>query len=150
MTPTEGARSVAGRFLDALRAFDADALATLLHADATRWLNVGSSTRTADEVVAITRLERTLVASWTLDVQQLADTEDGFVAQLVFAGTTRSGREFHIPICVVARVVDGSISHYDEYTDETSLAPLREELATSGAVLDGAQDRQQHSGRPVS
>jgi limonene-1,2-epoxide hydrolase len=143
MTPTDTAGSVADRFIAALRTFDADALATLLHPDATRWLNVGSSTRTADEVVAITRLERTLVASWTLDVRQLATTDEGFVVQFVFAGTTRSGLEFHIPLCVVARVVGGRISHYDEYADETSLAPLREELVASGATLAAREDGQQ-------
>lgn len=141
MTRTDEQMSaLADRFVEALRTFDADVLGALLTPDATRWLNVGSSTRTAAEVVAITRVERALVRSWTLEVRHLATTEDGFVAQFAFAGTTRGGWEFHIPICVVARVVDGHISHYDEYTDETSLAPLREELASSGAVLAGGKD----------
>jgi len=125
--------SVPERFVNALRTFDADAVAELLAPDGTRWLNVGDSTRTAAEVVEITRLESTLVGSSTLDVRHLASTEDGFVLQLVFAGTTRSGADFSIPICIVARVVDGRISHYDEYADETSLAPLREEFFASAS-----------------
>jgi ketosteroid isomerase-like protein len=125
--------SVPDRLVEALRTFDVDALSELLAPDGTRWLNVGDSTRTAAEVLEITRVERTLVASATLEVRQQSATEDGFVLQLVFAGTTRGGAEFRMPICLVARVADGRITHYDEYADESSLAPLREEFFASQA-----------------
>jgi limonene-1,2-epoxide hydrolase len=128
-------QEVADRFLAALRTFDAEALAGLLAPDATRWLNVGESTRTAEEVVAITRVERTLIESWHLDVRHQAATDDGFVVQFVFTGTTPSGLAFRIPICIVAQVGAGRITHYDEYADGASLVPLQQELAASGAQL---------------
>ena len=120
------------RFVDSLRTFDTEALAELLAPDATRWVNVGNSTRTRAEVLEITRVERSLVVSSAVEVRQVSDTQYGFVLQVVVAGTTRGGAAFRIPLCLVARVCDGRITHYDEYADEASLAPLRDEfLATS-------------------
>lgn len=130
--------SLSDRFLHALRTFDADVLTQVLAPDAIGWRNLGNRERSAEEIVESIRLERTLVRSSTIHVRHQASTEDGFVVQFVFEGTTRGGADFHIPICIVAHVVDGRIGSFDEYTDEASVRPLHEEfLATTqhnGAV----------------
>ena len=120
--------SVAEQLLHALSTFDAQALASVLPADAVAWRNVGDRTRTGAEVAATLTLERALIRSATIDVHHQSCTEDGFVVQFVFAGTTTGGRDFAVPICLVARVTAGRITRFDEYTDETSLQPLRAEL----------------------
>lgn len=124
--------SLSDRFLHALRTFDADAMTQLLASDAIAWLNVGNRERSVEEIIATLRLERELVRSSTLRMRHQTSTEDGFVVQFAFEGTTRGGADFHIPICIVAHVVDGRIASFDEYTDDASIRPLREEfLATA-------------------
>jgi ketosteroid isomerase-like protein len=127
--------SMSDRFVQALRALDGDAMTQLLAPDAMGWRNLGDRTRTAQEIIATLGLERTLVRESTLDVRHESSTLDGFVVQLVFAGTTHGGADFRIPICIVARVADGRISHFDEYADEASVQPLQQELLRSGTPI---------------
>jgi ketosteroid isomerase-like protein len=124
---------IADRFVQALRDLDGAAMAEVLSADATTWRNLGDRTRTAQDLIATLDLERELVRSSSLEVRHQASTDDGFVVQLVFAGTTRGGADFRIPICVVARVAEGRVSHFDEYADQASVDPLQEELLRSVA-----------------
>lgn len=123
--------SLADRFVSALRTFDAEAMTQLLASDAVGWLNVGNRSRSVEEFTALLRLERALVPSAALHVLHQTNTEDGFVVQFVLDGTTRGGAHLHIRICIVAEVVDGRIGHFDEYTDEASTGPLREEFLAS-------------------
>ena len=77
------------------------------------------------------RVERALIRSASLEVRHQSTTDDGFLVQFVFAGTTVGGAEFRIPICVVARTVDNYIVRFDEYSDEASLQPLWQEFAAT-------------------
>lgn len=116
------------RFLYALSSFDAEILGTVLASDAVAWRNVGDRTRSGAEVIATMAVERALVRSSTIRVRHKSGTEDGFVVQFVFEGITSGGLAFSLPICIVARVADGRVRSFDEYTDEASLQPLRQEF----------------------
>src|SRR5688500_8169830 len=116
--------SLADRFLDALRTFDVEAMTEMLAPDAIAWRNVGNRDRSAEEIIAMLKVERTLIRSSSVQVRYQSTTEDGFLVQFVFEGTTNGGRDFEMPICIVARVADGRISGFDEYADETSIKPL--------------------------
>jgi ketosteroid isomerase-like protein len=121
--------SLVDRFLAALETFDAEAMTALLSPDAVAWRSIGDKDRTVDEVVGMLHVEQQLIAHATVRVRHQSPTEDGFVVQLVFAGTTRGGAEFSVPICIVAHVADQRITAFEEYADEAGLQPLWQEFA---------------------
>jgi len=130
--------SLSDRFMDALRTFDAAAMTDALAPDAVAWRNIGTRERSAQDVIDMLRVERALVRSSTLEVRHQSATDDGFVVQFVFAGTTRGGADFELSICIVAHVADGRITAFEEYADETSLQPLMQEFLASAQSSDGS------------
>lgn len=129
--PERGLMTLPERFLDAMRTFDAETMTELLAPDAVIWRNVGNKNRSAQEIIEMLHIERSLIRSSTLEVRQQTTTADGFVVQFVFAGTTAGGADFRIPICIVARIVGDRIAAFDEYSDESSLQPLWQEFLAS-------------------
>jgi ketosteroid isomerase-like protein len=125
---------LADRFVEALRTFDADLMSELLAPDAVAWRSIGDKDRTAEEVIGLLHVERQLIASATIEVRHHSPTEDGFVVQLLFGGTTRGGAEFSVPICIVAHVAGERVTAFEEYADEASLRPLWDEFAATQAA----------------
>jgi ketosteroid isomerase-like protein len=126
--------SLVDRFVEALRTFDVEAMTELLAPDAVAWRNIGNKDRTVDEVTGMLHVERELIPTSTVRVRQQATTPDGFVVQFVFAGTTRGGADFSVPICIVGHVTGERITAFEEYADETSLQPLWQEFAAMQAA----------------
>ena len=121
---------LADRLLDALSRYDADAVAALLDDDLVHWLNLTEQEQGRDGLLGTLRLEREHVAETTFEARSKTCTDDGFVLQLVAAGTTKGGRTYRIPVCLVATVSpDGSrVVRIDEYASSHHVQPLLQEL----------------------
>jgi len=118
--PTDLAR----QFIDAIMRVDVEALRGYLAPEARFWVNIGPSEFSIDERLAVLDLELQNLAEHEAQDIHVTPTESGFVAQLVSVGTTTTGEQMRVAICLVATVADGRITRVDEYADSEAAKPL--------------------------
>jgi ketosteroid isomerase-like protein len=121
---------LADRLLAALSHYDADGVGACLDDEFVHWLNLTDREQGREGLLATLRLEREHVRETSFEVRAEVGTDDGFVLQLVAAGTTNGGRAYRIPVCIVATVsADGErVVRIDEYASSDHVAPLLQEL----------------------
>ena len=76
-----------------------------------------------DELVAIRRAEQQVAPDLQFADLRITATTDGFVVQMVAAGTVE-GVEVRVPACLVARVAGGLVTGFEEYADGRAAKPL--------------------------
>ena len=60
---------------------------------------------------------------------QCSATDTGFVEEHVVCGTLPDGSTLHLPVCVVADVINGKVSRVREYADSFAARGLLRALA---------------------
>ena len=120
--------AVVDALLDAMQAYDADALRALCSPDLRHWLSITEQEQGLDELLALVKLEREAVAHASFEVRRRLDTGQGAVLMLTVDGTTGGGASFHIPVCVVVEVEDGVVVRIDEYANVEKAAGLLAEI----------------------
>lgn len=124
---------LAERLVEALSRYDAEAVGALLADGFVHWVNLTDREQGADDLLATLRLERAHVRDAAFEVRSAVTTGEGFVLQLVAAGTTNGGRAFRIPVCLVCQVAAGGdrVVRIDEYASSHHAKPLLQELLGS-------------------
>jgi ketosteroid isomerase-like protein len=117
-------KDVASDFVAALADSDIEALRALLAPDASFWVNIGSSSFSVDERLAVLEQERSHLVALTFEGVRTQATPTGFVVQLTTVATTTAGTDLRIPVCLVATADGDRVSRVEEYADSAEAAPL--------------------------
>jgi ketosteroid isomerase-like protein len=115
---------LADRLLAAFEAHDPEAVAACLTPDVRRWLNITDEEIGLDGILALVAAEHAVVAVSKMVLRRRLDTEDGFVLQFDADGTTHSGEDYHIPVCLVATVDGDRVCRIEEYADLGQAQPI--------------------------
>lgn len=115
---------VADAFFEALLAGDGSALDRLFSPYATFFTNFSGVTQHRDHFLTSFAALAGTVRNLRFENVRRVGNKDGFVEQHTLCGTTASGEELAVHGCFVFEVVEGEITHIDEYVDSAQLAPL--------------------------
>lgn len=121
--------TLADRFFSAIEQCDIPLLRQLYSENAVIWHNYDSLdarfTRPAGQSVSdnleLLHAMPELIQQIKYVVWYQEATDSGFVRQHIVTGKTRDGAEVHLPVCVIARVVDSRIDAFYEYLDAGQL-----------------------------
>lgn len=108
---------VISEFIDAISTYDVERLRPLLADEFVHWVSLTEQEQGAAELLALMAREREVVASATFELRHRVSTDEGAVALVTVDGTTKSGADFHIPVCLVMAVTDGKVVRLDEYAN---------------------------------
>lgn len=95
-----------------------------LYADrVTTWHNIGEREVEVQRTPSRTRIESSGAQLRVEDVR-VRVFDNGWVLQSTTVGTSSAGQPVRIPSCLVATVVDGRITRFEEYADSAATRPL--------------------------
>jgi ketosteroid isomerase-like protein len=115
---------IAEQFVEALRAFDVDAMSQLLAPSFRRWINFTQQEEPATAFLGSLTTEKAILESFTVTCRRTATTESGFVLELTMTGRTKLGDDVTVPTCLIVDVADGAITRIAEYADTRQVKPL--------------------------
>lgn len=110
------------RLSTAIEAGDLDAARAVYAPDVVAWANFDGRARDLD---AAMRVLEFLCSSTTVrryEIVRRIEIDGGVLQQHVLHGTTRMGKEFAMPACLVVAVADGAITRIDEYLDPSPIS----------------------------
>jgi uncharacterized protein len=120
----EDTLALADRLFGALEAGDLDAVSTCYADDVAVWANYDDRTLDKARSLRAIRWLFDTLADRRYEVGRRELIPDGFVQEHRLCGTTPAGTDVAVPVCVVATVAGGQISHLHEYLDPAWAASL--------------------------
>ncbi len=88
------------------------------------WHNYDGYAQPAEENLALLRQVVGAISDLRYEVTRRSRVEGGVVQQHVLRGTTRTGKPFALPACMMIEVRDGRVVRIEEYLDSGQLAEL--------------------------
>lgn len=113
---------VVARMVAAIEAGDADAVKDLYAPDVVLWTNFDDTERGRDDALEMLGALLTHTRERRYDVKRRIEIEGGVLQQHVVRGTTKGGRTFAMPACLVMEIADGRVTRIDEYLDPAAMA----------------------------
>jgi len=122
-TTAEQSIEAADRLFKAIERGDVAAIREIYAPGAKIWHNNDGATQTVDENLAVLTWVVANVSEREYAEVRRQATPTGFVQQHVLRGRVKStGKELHLPACMVCAVEHGRITRLDEYFDSAHLA----------------------------
>ncbi len=119
---------IAEALFAALAANDADAVRSLCALNFQLVQN-GAAPINLEALLKFNAMVHKAVPGWGYGDAIRASTTSGFVEEHTAGGTLPSGDVLRLPVCIVAEVVAGRVTHVREYFDSAIAAPLMAALA---------------------
>jgi len=112
---------VVARMVAAIEAGDAGAVRDLYAPDVVLWTNFDDTERGRDEAIEMLGMLLTHTTDRRYDVKRRVAIDGGVLQQHVVRGTTKGGRTFAMPACLVMEIADSMITRIDEYLDPSAM-----------------------------
>ena len=124
-------QAVARALFSAFMSGDDDSARSLCEANLQACQN-GGPPMTLDKLLGFAKTVRDITKNFRYENIDCSETASGFVEEHDVCATLPDGSEFSMPACIVATIIDGKITHLNEYFDTGSAVKLAKALATVG------------------
>jgi ketosteroid isomerase-like protein len=123
---SDAIKKLANDFLDAIERGDIETVQSIYAPDAVVWHNTDNIAQpVTDNLATLTNFIK-YVPERRYTNRRIEAFDGGFVDQHLLKGKLVSGKEVSMAACLICKVVNGRITHLDEYFDSATLATWRD------------------------
>lgn len=111
---------LANQLFDAIEAGDMATLRALYHPDAQIWHNTDNTFKSRDHVLELVGWMSENLPPLQYTERNVGVTDTGFVSRHIVIITQPEGGQVRLPVCIVADLSDGQVTHLYEYFDSAT------------------------------